>query len=114
MTTRRVHIYCISIIALLLIGGIIDVYIQVVLNIHTLIIPQVLSIVAAGMEIIVTPITSIWVCVCVYHFTTTIHSQVIVTLLLHLRVLNDLNDRKGMIEMILVSCALLIQVSGSC
>ncbi len=34
------------------------------------------------------------------------------TLLLHLRVLNNLNDRKKIIEMLLISCALMIQVSG--
>ena len=89
-------------------------YFEFVPYISAQIIPQVLTIVSSGLEIIITPITSIWVCVCVYHFTTTIHSQVIVTLLLHLRVLNNLNDRKGMIEMILVSCALLIQVSERC
>ena len=47
----------------------------------------------------------------VYIVITTIHSQVIVTLLLHLQVLNNLNDRKRMIDIILISCALLIQVS---
>jgi hypothetical protein len=62
MTTKRVHIYCISIIVLNLIGWIIDEFNTYVLNYNDFIIEYVLLIVSAAAELIITPITTIWVC----------------------------------------------------
>jgi hypothetical protein len=62
MTTKRVHIYCISIIVFVLIVRIIDEFDKYVLNVITNeFMESALLIVSATAELIITPITTIWV-----------------------------------------------------
>ncbi len=67
MTTKRVHIYCISIIVFVLIGWIINEFNAYVLHGTYGVLQIALLIMSTVAEIIITPITTIWVCQYVYN-----------------------------------------------